>query len=59
MTIMATSTTQPEAVLEQQSLYLKEKISEAIVAEPAGPEAVPYPEMMILDCTVGQVGDAI
>jgi hypothetical protein len=59
MTITATSATQPEAVLEQQSLHLKEKISEAIAAEPEEPEAVPYPETMLLERPVQPAVDAI
>lgn len=62
MTLTATSQTQPEAVLEQQSLYLKEKISEAIAAEPAepaDPPAVPYPQTMLLERAVPAVTDTL
>lgn len=60
--LTATSQTQPEAVLEQQSLHLKERISEAIAAEPAEPaepQAPPYPQTMLLERAVQPVTETL
>lgn len=59
LTIQANSNSQPEHVLKTHSLFLKEKISEAIHKQPDEPEALPYPQVMILDNSIPQVHGTI